>query len=85
MAQTQDTARAPLRVNRSALFRAYNAARTLGVDRGRLNRALGLAQRKAYESEYRTTTKACDCADAYYRHTTCKHQLAAALRALAKE
>ncbi|MGD9724771.1 MAG: SWIM zinc finger family protein [Pirellulales bacterium] len=66
-------------MNKSILFRNYNAARALGLDRGRLNKALGLAQSKS-APKYITSADFCSCADAKYRGVTCKHQIAVALR-----
>jgi hypothetical protein len=72
-------------VNRSALFRVFNKARhaaSVGrLERRRLNRALGLAMRKAYVPAYRTTLRGCSCRDAeMHPGVWCKHRLALALR-----
>ncbi len=71
--------------SKSTLFARYNLARTLvrsgQLDAGRLNRALGVAQRKA-EPEYATTSDRCSCPDAQYRPwLVCKHRLAIFLAA----
>lgn len=67
--------------DKARIFRNYNAARALGLDRGRLNKALGLAQRKA-PAPYFTTPDACSCPDTKYRPgAICKHRIAAALTA----
>lgn len=65
-------------MNKSILFRNYNAARALGLDRGRLNKALGLAQTKA-APKYITTLTDCTCPDRQYRGGWCKHIVAANL------
>ena len=70
-------------MNKSALFTAYNAAKALGLERRRLNRALGLAQRRRGCSDYVTTADQCSCPDAKYRGIVCKHRIAKALEALA--
>lgn len=75
-------------MNKSALFKAYNAGRTQVregvIDGPRLNRALGVAQ--ASEARpYRTTTTSCTCADAFYRRAQCKHQLALILTGVTHE
>lgn len=68
--------------NKTRIFRAYNAARALGLDKKRLNKALGLAQRKA-PAPYFTTPEFCSCPDAKYRPgELCKHRIAAALVAV---
>jgi len=69
-------------MNKSALFRNYNAAKTLDLDKGRLNRALGVAQ-SSKQTEYITTATSCTCPDARYRRTTCKHQIAKLLVSVA--
>lgn len=73
-------------INRSALFTAYNAAKDLDfTDKGRLNRALGLAQRRNAQERYITTTTACSCPDAKYNHgKPCKHRTALLLRMAAE-
>ena len=69
-------------LDRSALFRAYNAGRALvragKLDAGRLNRGLGLVQSQRQHS-YHTTPTSCDCPDASIRKVTCKHSIAASL------
>ena len=74
----------------SVLFTSYNLARRInGVDRGRLNRALGVAQR-CEPRPYDTTTLYCSCPDfsgvapdgRRFRQQSlrpCKHIIAAAL------
>ena len=66
-------------LSKSDLFRAYNAARKLArdgyLDKGRVNRALGLALSKGTRP-YATTIETCDCLDRYYRGAACKHQIA---------
>lgn len=69
-------------LSRSALFTAFNCAKRLPVDRGRLNRALGLAQSKA-PIGYGATADECDCPDSRYSGWTCKHRLASVLVAMA--
>jgi hypothetical protein len=65
--------------SKSRLFKNYNAARSLGLDRGRLNKALGIAQSKA-APRYGATADFCRCRDAKYRPwVICKHRIAAAL------
>lgn len=66
-------------MSKSKLFTAYNAAKPL-CEKGRLNRALGLAQRKDCTSSYITTTSTCTCPDFWYRATRCKHIIALVLR-----
>jgi predicted nucleic acid-binding Zn finger protein len=48
--------------SKSALFTAYNAAKPIFTDRPRLNRALGVAQRKTAPA-YVTTLSKCSCPD----------------------
>lgn len=76
-------------IDRSTLFVSYNVCRRLAhqgyLDEKRLNRALGLAQRKG-APKYHTTVDSCDCPDSTYRGrsgVTCKHRLALALREMA--
>ena len=75
-------------MNKSALFSIYNVARTK-VERGRVNRALGLLQRKdgghSKFQQYHTTLAHCDCTDFAYKDRWCKHQLALALQKRAGE
>lgn len=52
-------------------------------DRGRLNRALGIAQRKNRSSSYDTTDSTCSCPDFWYRRTRCKHIIALILKEVA--
>lgn len=83
-------------MTRSALMKAYNAARkSHKFDTGRLNRALGVAQSKRWTMDggtmtvngksgtHHTTKHGCDCQDCQYRHTVCKHQIALMLIAKA--
>jgi hypothetical protein len=62
------------------MFRQYNRARAKGVDRRRLNKALGLLMSRqtycAKVSQYRTTYSSCQCPDYENRTTLCKHRLA---------
>lgn len=68
---------------KTRIFRNYNAARALGLDRKRLNKALGIAQRKGAARSYFTTADFCSCPDATYRPDgICKHRIAAALVAV---
>lgn len=76
--------------DRSRIFSNYNRLRK-DAEKGRLNRALGLAQSQA-ERPYTTTADSCTCPDWQYRHEgaegfRCKHQLlqALALPALSPE
>ena len=71
-------------VNKSALFATYNSARVMAreghLDAGRLNRALGIAQRTS-PAPYARTATSCNCPDKRFRPwTTCKHQIAAILK-----
>ncbi len=68
------------RTQRSAIFTSYNRQRAAGeVERGRLNRALGLAQSNE-ERPYTTSAESCTCPDWQYRVSVkrgqCKHQAA---------
>ncbi len=75
-------------MNRSALFAAYNAAKALAaagqLDQARLNRALGIAQRKQEAERYVTTAYACSCPDNRIRHVLCKHSIALVLKEASK-
>jgi len=74
-------------MSRSALFRAYNRYRHKTADTKRLNRALGLAQRKEGRP-YQTSPEDCNCPDQECRRhlgIVCKHRLAVILRELANE
>lgn len=62
-------------MTKTELFRRYNAARALGLDKKRLNKALGLAQCKA-PARYITTLTDCTCPDRKYRTQWCKHVIA---------
>ena len=66
--------------SKSTIFARYNLARNLvragQLDAPRLNKALGIAQRKSCP-DYVTTTDRCSCPDAAYRPwLICKHRLA---------
>jgi hypothetical protein len=69
--------------SKSQLFSEYNReraeAKSAGRDTGRLNRALGLAQKTA-PRPYVTTLTSCTCPDHLYRGVVCKHMLALRLR-----
>jgi hypothetical protein len=72
-------------MNRSMLFAAYNRARhaaAIGrLERGRLDRALGLAMRRDQEPRYETTLTGCTCMDAQIHPATwCKHRIWLALK-----
>ena len=76
---------------RSALFTAYNQARPLTkqgrIERGRLDRGLGLALRRAkyYHEKYGTGLTHCGCPDTLYRPAVlCKHRIALQLIDLAR-
>lgn len=66
---------------RSAIFSEYNRLRGRGnVERGRLNRALGLAQ-TGRKRPYDTTIHACDCPDSINNPgVVCKHRAALRMR-----
>lgn len=74
-------------IDRSAIFTAYNHARahvaSHQFERGRLNRALGLAMSKTWpwrRQLYHTTSRDCTCPDRQIRQVAyCKHMLALAL------
>jgi len=72
-------------MTRSSLFAVYNRARRAArqgrLDRGRLDRALGLAMRKDQTARYCTDVRACSCPDAAYRLrvSPCKHRIAVML------
>lgn len=68
--------------DRKQIFRRYNAIKKSGLaESGRLNRALGIAQREVQEhiAKYRTTPHSCRCPDYFYRGQPCKGILALAL------
>jgi hypothetical protein len=81
----------PRTARRSALFTVYNRARASGLDKSRVNRALGIVQAgrvqllsdgsAAVTNEdgitYLVKGKSCTCADHQYRRATCKHIVAA--------
>ena len=83
----------PPRTDRSALWTAFNIARSAArkgfLDEKRLNRALGIAMRsgETHIDRYHTTPERCDCPDWRYRirYTggNCKGQLCLALKELA--
>lgn len=66
-------------LNKSTLFSNFNASKSI-YETGRLNRALGLAQRTAYEPKYDTTLTTCSCPDFWYRRIRCKHIISLALK-----
>lgn len=70
---------------KSGLFRAYNVARASGrIDRKRLDKALGIAQRRE-RHPYITTLTFCSCPDFQIRlqgRGPCKHQYALMLKEL---
>ena len=70
--------------DKSALMVAYNTAKPMVDDVGRLNRGFGIAQsnlarQTATFMVYATTIYSCKCADSFYRKVVCKHRLALAL------
>lgn len=69
----------------SAIFSEYNRLRGRGnVERGRLNRALGLDQTGA-DRPYDTTIDSCDCPDSINRPgVVCKHRAALRMRQQAR-
>jgi hypothetical protein len=77
-------------VERSQIFTAFNASKRLVtagiVDANRLNRGLGVAQRKT-APEYNTTMVSCTCFDFIHRTgpmgKPCKHIVALALKSVA--
>jgi hypothetical protein len=67
-------------MDKSQIFTQYNKARKAVSDgileRGRVNRALGIAQSKS-ERKYETTVGHCTCPDSTYRPgVVCKHRIA---------
>ena len=72
-------------MDKSALFTAFNVARTLAhddtIDAARLNRALGVAQRasESHIERYHSTPLDCECPDRVFRGGRCKGMLACAL------
>ena len=85
MMETQARPTKP-RGDKSTLFTAYNAAKRVeGIDRGRLNRALGVAQTRgqSHVERYGTTASDCGCPDHRFRGFLCKGMLALALGAAA--
>lgn len=76
-------------IQRSEVFRTYNHLRgSDSVEKGRLNRALGLAQSQQ-ERPYVTTHESCTCPDWQYRVSKnggkCKHQAALLLSKVAEQ
>jgi hypothetical protein len=73
-------------IDKRAIFKRYNMLKgdTTVYPRfeiNRLNKALGLAQRKNKESRYYTTLTSCTCPDHVHRNFfVCKHRLAAMLQ-----
>ncbi len=77
-----------MNISKSTLFTAYNKARVCGLDRKRVNRALGYIQagRVALlengtaivsgSETYYVTKDGCDCPDHKYRGSDCKHMVA---------
>lgn len=76
-------------LSKSQLFSVYNRARASGLDRPRVNRALGLLQAGkvrrinattfAVEGDgctYTVINGRCTCKDAQYRSVACKHLVA---------
>jgi hypothetical protein len=64
---------------RSHLFIAYNAAKALPIERGRLDRGLGIAQRRDTTNPYGCTAMQSLCPDGRFRGVVCKHRAAALL------
>ncbi len=84
MMETQARPTKP-RGDKSTLFTAYNAAKQVeGIDRGRLNRALGVAQTRgqSHIERYGTTATGCGCPDHRFRGALCKGMIALALVAV---
>ncbi len=75
-------------MNKRAIFTAYNAmrgqARRGMFDMGRLNRALGLAQRRE-RRPYVTSLDWCTCPDCECRRVYCKHRLREIMLTIAGE
>lgn len=76
-------------VQRSRLFTVYNRERAKHFfERKRLNKALGLLQRRdqSWRTEYQTTLKWCGCRDSMFRQEEiCKHRIALAIESLVME
>lgn len=72
-------------MNKSDLFKRYNILKQdsqvfARFDLVRLNKALGIAQRKTKETKYHTTMDSCTCPDQSHRGIfVCKHRLAVML------
>lgn len=71
-------------VNRTTLFQVYNAGRGMGIEPSRLNRALGICQRRDTSNAYGCTVNRSVCPDGKYRGGRCKHSIAAAMLAAAE-
>ena len=74
--------------NLSRLMTTYNAARRLHLDRGRLNRALGICMRRTAPEldTYRTSCTSCQCPDyRYHGAALCKHIIARNIARIAAE
>lgn len=77
-------------LDKSSMFHFYNKARAAGMDRKRLNKALGLIQAGKVKllsgsrasaqgsggATYIVTGRFCTCPDAQHRGALCKHRLA---------
>lgn len=86
MAQTSSATK----VSKSALFTVYNKARACGLDRARVNRAMGIVQAgkvTLYQDgvalvdgdkgkTYTVRGESCNCPDHTYRGIVCKHIVA---------
>lgn len=76
-------------IQRSEVFRTYNHLRgSDSVEKGRLNRALGLAQSQE-ERPYETTHESCSCPDFQFRLVgtgqKCKHMTQLLLTEVAEQ
>ncbi len=69
-------------MNKSSLFHIYNILKNdslaiPNITTQRLNKALGIAQKKEHERPYFTNMDSCTCPDSMQRHPIiCKHRLA---------
>lgn len=69
-------------MTKKSLFTLYNILRNdskeyTSITKSRLNKALGLAQKKDSDRPYYTTIQSCTCPDATQRSNfVCKHRLA---------
>jgi hypothetical protein len=61
---------------RSHLFTIFNACKALPIERGRLNRGLGIAQRRDHSNPYGCSSTQSLCPDGRYRGVVCKHRAA---------